>query len=113
MSCFFFITACSNEEYEVRFDTVGVPYCGVPFYVAGLKILQCQASLHDKGAKGAPKKREIKIEVSFLFTVSNVVLHVIKSYSLGPCFNILSDFFLNESISYYMMCLAIVIGNGT
>ena len=51
----------------MRFDTVGVPYCGVPFYVAGLKILQCQASFKDRMGKGAsPKKKEIKIEVTIV-----------------------------------------------
>ena len=56
---FVYISACSNEEYEVRFDTVGVPYCGVPFFVAGLKILQCQST-----GRPTTKKKEIKIEVS-------------------------------------------------
>jgi len=59
----FLLTACNNEEFEVRFDTVGVPYCGVPFYVAGLKILQCQATPTEKSS---PKKKDIKEEVNYL-----------------------------------------------
>lgn len=57
-----FFSASSNEELEIRFDTVGVPYCGVPFFVGGLKILQCQ-SFKEKNARGGSKKKEIKIEV--------------------------------------------------
>lgn len=53
-------SACANDENEVRFETVGVPYCGVPFFVAGLKILQCQSYR----GRGGRKKKEIKIEVS-------------------------------------------------
>ena len=53
------VPACANDENEVRFETVGVPYCGVPFFVAGLKILQCQSYR----VRGGRKKKEIKIEV--------------------------------------------------
>lgn len=54
------VPACANEENEVRFETVGVPYCGVPFFVAGLKILQCQSFR----VRGGRKKKEIKIELT-------------------------------------------------
>lgn len=57
-----FFPACANDENEVRFETVGVPYCGVPFFVAGLKILQCQSYR----GRGGRKKKEIKIEVCVL-----------------------------------------------
>lgn len=57
-----FLLACANDENEVRFETVGVPYCGVPFFVAGLKILQCQSYR----GRGGRKKKEIKIEVCIL-----------------------------------------------
>ncbi|KAB7505724.1 hypothetical protein Anas_00009 [Armadillidium nasatum] len=52
------VPACANDENEVRFETVGVPYCGVPFFVAGLKILQCQSFR----GRGTRKKKEIKVE---------------------------------------------------
>ncbi|XP_045107844.1 uncharacterized protein LOC123502704 isoform X2 [Portunus trituberculatus] len=54
------VPACANDENEVRFETVGVPYCGVPFFVAGLKILQCQSYR----VRGGRKKKEIKIELT-------------------------------------------------
>lgn len=54
------VPACANDENEVRFETVGVPYCGVPFFVAGLKILQCQSYR----GRGGRKKKEIKIELT-------------------------------------------------
>lgn len=60
--------ACANDENEVRFETVGVPYCGVPFFVAGLKILQCQSYR----VRGGRKKKEIKIEVGGEYQFLNV-----------------------------------------
>ena len=57
-----FISDYVNEEFEVRFETTGVPDCAVPFYVAGLKILQCQTQ-KDRFRKDSSKKKEIKIEV--------------------------------------------------
>lgn len=55
----------------MRFETVGVPYCGVPFFVAGLKILQCQSYR----GRGGRKKKEIKIEVRiFIFIILSAEL---------------------------------------